>query len=63
MEGCLSNGEGSTPIKNYDDILLTLVKSNKDSSKSDSHVSENFCQVKIFPSLVRNNTIICLLGD
>ena len=30
--------------------------------KSDSHVSENFCQIKIFPSLVRKNTIICLFG-
>ena len=28
--------------------------------KSDSHVSENFCQIKIFPSLVQKNTIICL---
>ena len=30
--------------------------------KSDSQVSENFCQIKIFPSLVRNNAIICLFG-
>ena len=28
--------------------------------KSDHHVEENFCQIKIFPSLVRKNTIICL---
>ena len=32
------------------------------SLKSDSHVSENFCQIKIFPSHVRKNTIICLSG-
>ena len=24
--------------------------------------SQNFCQIKIFPSLVRKNTIVCLLG-
>ena len=30
--------------------------------KSDSHVSENFCQMKVFPSLVWKNTIICLFG-
>ena len=27
--------------------------------KPDSHVPENFCQIKIFPSLVQKNTIIC----
>ena len=32
------------------------------SLKSNSHVSENFCQIKIFYSLVRKNTIICLFG-
>ena len=30
--------------------------------KSDSHVPENFCQIKMFPSLVWKNTIICLFG-
>ena len=30
--------------------------------KSDSHVSEKFCQIKIFPSVVRKNPIICLSG-
>ena len=30
--------------------------------KSDSHVSEIFCQIKKFPSLVQKNTIICLFG-
>ena len=30
--------------------------------KSDSHVSENCCQIKIFPSLIRKNTIIRLFG-
>ena len=30
--------------------------------KSDSHVPENFCQIKIIPSRVQNNTIICLPG-
>ena len=34
----------------------------KASLKSDSHVPENFCQIKIFPSHVRKNTIICLFG-
>ena len=30
--------------------------------KSDSHVSENFCQIKIFLSLIRNNIIMSLFG-
>ena len=30
--------------------------------KSDSHVPENFCQSKIFPSHVRKNIMICLFG-
>ena len=30
--------------------------------KSDSHVPENFCQIKIFPSLVQKNIIICFSG-
>ena len=32
------------------------------SLKSDSHVYGNFCQIKIFPNLVRKNTVICLFG-
>ena len=30
--------------------------------KSDSHLPEKFCLIKIIPSLVQKNTIICLLG-
>ena len=30
--------------------------------KLDSHVPENFCQIKIFPSHFRKNTMICLFG-
>ena len=30
--------------------------------KSDSHVENFFCQIKIFPSLIQKNTIICLHG-
>ena len=30
--------------------------------KSDSHVPENFCQIKICPSHVQKNAIICLFG-
>ena len=30
--------------------------------KSDSHVTEDTFQIKIFPSLVRKNTNICLVG-
>ena len=30
--------------------------------KSGSHVSENVYQIKMFTSLLRKNTIICLLG-
>ena len=30
--------------------------------KSDSHIPENCCQIKIFRSLVQKNTIICLFG-
>ena len=39
---------------------LMKIKTNKYTHrlKSDSHVSENFCQIKIFPSLVQKNTII-----
>ena len=28
----------------------------------DCHIGEDFCQVKIFPSLVQQNTSICLVG-
>ena len=30
--------------------------------KLDSHVPENFSQIKNFPCLVKKNTIICLFG-
>ena len=30
--------------------------------KSDSYVSENFCQIEIFLNLARKNTMICLFG-
>ena len=30
--------------------------------KSDSHVPENFCQIKVIPSGVQKNSIICLFG-
>ena len=30
--------------------------------KSDSHVQEKFCQIKISPTHVRKNTMICLFG-
>ena len=33
----------------------------RDELKSDSHVPGNFCQIKIFPSHLRKNTIICLV--
>ena len=29
--------------------------------KSDSHVPEIFCQIKVFPSLVQKNTVVCLV--
>ena len=32
------------------------------SLKSDSHVPENFCQIKVIPSDVQKNTINCLFG-
>ena len=34
----------------------------RDNFKSDYHVPENFCQIKIFPSHVRKNTVIYLFG-
>ena len=34
----------------------------RDNFKSDYHVPENFCQINIFPSHVRKNTIIYLFG-
>ena len=43
------------------DILFDLGKKNS-VLRLDSHVSENFCQIKIFPSHVRKNTIICLFA-
>ena len=30
--------------------------------KADSHIPEKFDQIKILPSLVQKNTIICLFG-
>ena len=42
------------PIINPDNEIINL--------KSDSHVPENICQIKIFPSHVSKNTIICLFG-
>ena len=36
-------------------LLLLLLK-------SDSHIPENFCQIKIFPSHVWKNATICLFG-
>ena len=29
---------------------------------SDCHNAEDFCQIKLFPSIVRQNTSICLIG-
>ena len=51
-------------IEKFDDTK-TLISANDKLSdgitlKSGSHVSENFCQIKIFPSLVRKNMIVCL---
>ena len=40
----------------------TFIKWIKTLLKSDSHVPENFCQIKIFPSHVRKNTITYLFG-
>ena len=34
----------------------------RDNFKSDYHVPENFCQIKIFPSHIRKNTAIYLFG-
>ena len=46
--------------KQLKEVLMT--NQTEQSLKSDSFVSENFCQIKIFPNLVRKNTIICLFG-
>ena len=40
--------------------LVILFFSSVVTLKLDSHVPENFSQIKIFPSHVRKNTIICL---
>ena len=53
-----------------DDTNLLLIKSslkkvNKHTNrdlKSDSHIPENICHIKIVPRFVRKNTIICLFG-
>ena len=41
--------------------IKQLREMGKEKSKLDSHVPENFCQIKIFPSLVKKK-IICLFG-
>ena len=43
-------------------ISCDYVQKTINNLKSDSHVSEKFCQIKVFPSLVQKNTIICLFG-
>ena len=42
------------------ELALKILKLYVQFLKSDSH--ENFCQIKIFRSLDRKNTIICLFG-
>ena len=43
-------------------LSKTYFSANRFYLKSDSHVPKNFSQIKIFPSYVRKNTIICLFG-
>ena len=43
--------------------MKITMKHSSYSLKSDSHVPEYFCQIKIFPSLVQKNTIICLVFE
>ena len=43
-------------------IKEMVIQKNLKDLKSDSHVSENVCQIEIFLSLVRKITIICLFG-
>ena len=45
----------------YCDCFLECINFT-DNLKSDSHVYKKFCQIKIFPRLVRINTINCLFG-
>ena len=47
------------PVLKLGIIIIILPN---DRPKSDFHVSENFCQIKIFPCPVRKNTIVCLFG-
>ena len=42
--------------------IFSLTQLMKLNLQSDSHVPENFGQIKIFLSHVRKNTIICLFG-
>ena len=62
----LLDKDGSFTIhqRNVQSLAIEIYKYLHDLSpailKSDSHVPENFCQIRIFPSLVRKNTIICL---
>ena len=51
-EGKLGKEDGSFPHLYIWEISLNL----------DSHVPDNFCQIKIFPGLVWKYTIICLFG-
>ena len=43
-------------------LSKTYFSANRFYLKSDSHVPKNFSQIKLFPSYVRKNTIICLFG-
>ena len=47
-------------IKNY--FFFTVEKVFLKYLKPDSQVPEKFCQIKIIPSLVLKNAIICLIG-
>ena len=50
-------------LRNFVILIIEKRSSKREDLKSDSHVLQNFCQIKTSPSLVRKNTIICLFEE
>ena len=57
-----NNNNDSSSFSYSEDVVYPYMNklAKKHELKSDPHVSENFCQIKIFLSLVGKNIMICL---
>ena len=61
-KGCFSANEFGGKSENHAWLLNHVWVIEKISNlKLDPHVPEKFCQIKLFPSLVRKNGSICLV--